>query len=102
MTTFTQEESDLQAEADRVGDIYAIRPETPPRLGSPGFWTFQIAMPDDFSAAAVHVDQLIRLDGTNPTGANLFGAHDGLNAIIIEIGYRARDNVLTITAWTTA
>lgn len=98
--TFSQDATELQTEADRVGNIYALRKTETSRLGVPGFWAFDIALPDDFAAAAVQVDQLIGLDGTNPDGPNLFGVYDGLNAIIVDKGFRARNNVITLLVWT--
>jgi hypothetical protein len=100
VTTYSQEALALQGEADRVGDIYALRKSDTSRPGLPGFWAFSIALPDDFAAAAVEVDQLIRLDGTNPYGENFFGVYHGLNAIIVDKGFRARNNVITLLVWT--
>lgn len=98
--TFSQDTTELQAEVNRVGDIYALRKTETSRLGLPGFWALSIALPDDFAAAAVQVDQLIGLDGTNPHGENFFGVYHGLNAIIVDKGFRARNNVITLLVWT--
>ena len=93
--SYMQDATEVQTEADRVGDIYATRQSSTERLGQPGFWSFAIAMPDDFSAAAVEVDDLIGLDDDE----DLFGVYAGLNAIIVDKSFRLRNNVITILAW---
>lgn len=100
--TCSHDATELQSEANRVGDVYALRKTETSRLGLPGFWALSLAMPDDFAAAAVQVDQLMRLDGTNPNpdGENFFGAYHDLNAIIVDKAFQARDNIITFLVWT--
>lgn len=93
--SFMQDATEVQTEANRVGDIYATRRSSSTRLGQPGFWAFQIAMPDDLSAIGVETNQLIRLEGED-----LFGVYAGLNAIIVDKGYRARNNIIQVLVWT--
>lgn len=100
VTTYSQDGTEIQAEANRVGDIYASRRSSSLRLGLPGFWSFSVALPDDFATTDIQINQLVELDGTNPNGENLFGVHDGLNSIIVDIAFKARNNILQLVVWT--